>query len=115
MGDDKKKSKGRDYPLSETPNPNDFGSKFNEAKKSGAKDFNYGGKKYTTQSAQDIAKKQTMEQNEASLNKAAKDAQLKFFKNKGLNKVADTYQEAASEQWFKKYSPNGIRKTKGKY
>lgn len=86
----KKKSKG-------------FGETFNESKKRGDKTFVYGGKKYTTTTAQEIAKKQTMEQNLESAKIADYKAKEKGYKNKGLNKIGDSYSQEFGRQHAKKY------------
>lgn len=90
-------------PNGKKTNGNDFGEKFNEAKKSGAKTFNYGGKSYTTTTAQEIAKKQSMAQNLESAKKAESKAKEKGYLNKGLNKIADSYSNEYGKQWIDKY------------
>lgn len=79
----------------------DFRSEFNKAKKEGKKEFVYGNKKYSTKTAEEIARKQTPAQNLLAARKAEIVAQEKGFKNKGLNKVADSYSKVYGEQKMK--------------
>lgn len=94
----------REFPLAPSPDPGDFGSAFKNARKSGEKNFFYKGKKYSTETAEDIARRQTPEQNLVSARKAEIEAQKKGFKNKALNNIQDSYSKVYGEQMMKKYN-----------
>jgi hypothetical protein len=102
--DGDKKVKQAEKPKAKDSTSNSFGKTFNEAKKRGEKNFTYGGKKYTTTTAQEIAKKQTMAQNLKSAGIADDKAKEKGYKNKGLNTIGNSYIEEFGIQYAKKHN-----------
>lgn len=98
-----KKTKLSQASVSKKNNSKGFGEAFSESKKRGDKTFVHGGKKYTTTTAQEIAKKQTMEQNLESAKIADSKAKEKGYKNKGLNQIGESYSQEFGRQHAKKY------------
>lgn len=80
------------------PNGKDFRKAFSSAKKKGQKTFTYKGKRYTTQTAAEKAKKLTDKELESAANKSYTKAKLSggsgkngLFKSKSHNEIAESY------------------------
>jgi hypothetical protein len=84
-------------PLSKTTEPS-FRTAFSSAKKSGKKTFNWKSKNYTTQTAEDKAKKQGWVANIDSGNKAAREGGYPNWKSKSHKEIAESYSNQASKQ-----------------
>jgi len=81
------------------PTGNDFRKAFSSAKKKGQKTFTYKGKKYTTTTAAEKAKKNTLRQNLTAASKTGLEAGTRQFKSKSHNEIANSYGRAYSKQY----------------
>lgn len=77
---------------------NTFRDAFASAKKNGQKTFTYNGKRYTTETAAEKAKKQDWVQNIDSANKAARQGGYPNWKSKSHKEIAESYGNQASKQ-----------------
>ena len=68
-----------------------FRTAFSSAKKSGKKTFNWNGKKYTTQTAEERAIKMTESQLKSESNKSYESAKESGFKSKSKNEISESY------------------------
>ena len=84
-------------PLSKTTEPS-FRTAFSSARKSGKKTFNWKSKNYTTQTAEDLAKKQGPVANIDSGNKAAREGGYPNWKSKSHKEIAESYRNQAIKQ-----------------
>ena len=86
-----------------TPKPSsNFRSAFSTAKKNGQKTFTYKGNRYTTQTAAEKAKKQTLSQNERSAIKACDNYFEKKYSGKPTKSALEqwkSYQYEYTKQW----------------
>lgn len=78
-----------------------FGSTFKEAKNQGKKTFDYRGKSYTTETAEEKARKQTPSQNLKSVKFYESKAKEQGYKNTALNTISDSYIKVYGEQKMK--------------
>jgi len=84
-------------PLSKTTEPS-FRTAFSRARKSGKKTFNWKSKNYTTQTAEELAKKQGWVANIDSGNKAAREGGYPNWRSKSHKEIAESYRNQASKQ-----------------
>jgi len=75
-----------------------FGSAFKEAKNQGKKTFSHQGKSYTTETAEEKARKQTPAQNLKSVKFYEPKAKEQGYKNIALNTISDSYIKVYGEQ-----------------
>tara|TARA_R110000824_G_scaffold258591_1_gene447537 strand:+ start:64 stop:405 length:342 start_codon:yes stop_codon:yes gene_type:complete len=73
---------------------NGFRKSFSSARQANKKTFDYKGKSYTTKTAEDVAKKQTVKQNIASSWKAQKEAGKRQYDSKSHNEIFMSFQNA---------------------
>ena len=77
----------------------DFRKSFASAKKSGSSKFDYKGKTYSTQTAEEKASKQTIRQNLTDASRSAAEAGKRQNKSKSHNEIANSYGSAYSKQY----------------
>lgn len=70
---------------------NNFRKAFSSAKKKGQKTFTYEGKRYTTQTASEKAKKMSPSQLKKARNESYDIAKSSSFKSKSRNEVSESY------------------------
>jgi hypothetical protein len=94
------------------PNGNDFRKAFSSAKKKGQKTFTYKGKRYTTQTAAEKAKKMTSSQLKSARNKSYEKAKSSGFKSKSRNEISESYTREEQYRMGDKLKKMGLDPTK---